>query len=204
MRMRRIMAVLIWFIVVLKLGLTSITHIHTDNEVSKDTSTVVQSESEPVIIIKDPELELNNDVDTQPLDNNFHSNMSCDWDSEDGYLLAKMAMAEAEGEDIYGKAHVMMVILNRMLDDEFADTISGVIYEKIPNSSSHQFSSIDNGRFDRVEPNDECWQALNMIMVDKWDKSQGALYFESCPNPDNWHSRNLEYLFTHGCHRFYK
>lgn len=122
---------------------------------------------------------------------------------EDRYLLAKIAMAEAEGEDIDGKAYVMMVVLNRTYDDEFPDTIHDVIYQKIPNSKYHQFSPIDNGRFDRVEPSDECWEALNMVEYG-WDKSEGALYFESCPNPDNWHSRNLQYLFIHCCHRFYK
>lgn len=132
------------------------------------------------------------------VEDNFHSKMSCDWDSHDSYLLAKIAMAEAEGEDIEGKAYVIMVVLNRMLDDRFPDTIEDVIF------APKQFSPISNGRWDRVEPNDECWEALNMIMVDKWDKSQGALYFESCPDSDNWHSRNLEYLFSHGCHRFYR
>lgn len=135
---------------------------------------------------------------SQLYETNFHSIMSCDWDADDSYLLAKIAMAEAEGEDTEGKAYVIMVVLNRMLSDEFPDTIGGVIFQ------DNQFSPVSNGRFDSVEPNDDCWDALNMIQVDKWDKSQGALYFESCESEDNWHSRNLEYLFTHGKHRFYK
>jgi N-acetylmuramoyl-L-alanine amidase len=139
-------------------------------------------------------------IDIQPSDNpqNLHSHISCDWDSEDSYLLMKIAMAEAEGEDIEGKAYVMMVVLNRVKSDEFPNTVRDVIFEK------KQFSPISNGRYDRVEPNEECYEALRMVMVDKWDKSQGALYFESNKDPDNWHSRNLEYLYTHGCHRFYK
>lgn len=135
---------------------------------------------------------------SQLYETNFHSIMSCDWDADDSYLLAKIAMAEAEGEDTEGKAYVIMVVLNRMLSDEFPDTIGGVIFQ------DNQFSPVSNGRFDSVEPNDDYWDALNMIQVDKWDKSQGALYFESCQSDDNWHSRNLEYLFTHGKHRFYK
>lgn len=159
-------------------------------------------EHEPLDVVQDTE-EVEEIIEETTVPN-FHSLMSCDWSSEESYLLAKIAMAEAEGEDIEGKAYVMMVILNRMLDDEFPDTIEGVIYEEIPGSIYHQFSPIDNGRFDSIEPNEECWEALKMIMVDKWDKSQGALYFESCSNSNNWHSRNLEYLFTHGNHRFYK
>lgn len=135
---------------------------------------------------------------SQLYETNFHSIMSCDWDADDSYLLAKIAMAEAEGEDTEGKAYVIMVVLNRMLSDEFPDTIEGVIFQ------DNQFSPVSNGRFYNIEPNDDCWDALDMIQVDKWDKSQGALYFESCESEDNWHSRNLEYLFTHGKHRFYK
>ena len=135
----------------------------------------------------------------QPVEeDNFHNDMSCDWDAEDAYLLAKIAMAEAEGEDTEGKALVIMVVLNRVQSDEFEDTIHDVIYEK------SQFSPVSNGRFDRVEPNEDCYKALEMIQLDKWDESQGALYFESEKCADNWHSRHLEYLFTHGGHRFYK
>lgn len=136
-------------------------------------------------------------TNVEPKDN-FHSRMSCDWGSEDSYLLAKIAMAEAEGEDTEGKAYVIMVVLNRMLDDDFPGTIRDVIFEE------GQFSPVEDGRFGMIEPNEECYEALQMIMVDKWDKSQGALYFESCSNSDSWHSENLEYLFTHGQHRFYK
>ncbi len=135
----------------------------------------------------------------QPVEeDNFHDDMSCDWSSDDSYLLAKIAMAEAEGEDTQGKALVIMVVLNRVLSDEFPDTIHDVIYQQ------SQFSPISNGRFNRIEPNGDCYKALDMIQLDKWDESDGALYFESEDCADNWHSRHLEYLFTHGGHRFYK
>lgn len=39
---------------------------------------------------------------------------SMDWDAEDAYMLAKIAMAEAESEDTEGKALVMLVVLNRV------------------------------------------------------------------------------------------
>ena len=122
---------------------------------------------------------------------------SRDLDADDSYLLAKIAMAEAEGEDVEGKALVILVVLNRVWTDEFPGTIHDVIYQK------NQFSPIANGRFDRVEPDDECYEALGMVMSG-WDESDGALYFESEKSADNWHSRHLEYLFTHGGHRFYK
>ena len=54
---------------------------------------------------------------------------SMDWDAEDAYMLAKIAMAEAESEDTEGKALVMLVVLNRVWSDEFPDTIAGVIFK---------------------------------------------------------------------------
>lgn len=146
---------------------------------------------------------LSSDLITKSTEIDIKNNdISHDWGSYDNYLLMKIAMAEAGGEDVEGKALVMMVVLNRVYSDSFPNTIEDVIYQS--RNGIYQFSPVGNGRFDSVEPDDECKEALNMIMIDKWDGSHGALYFESHKDADNWHSRNLEYLFTHGGHRFYK
>lgn len=121
---------------------------------------------------------------------------SRDWDADESYLLAKLAMAEAEGEDTEGKALVILVALNRVWSDEFPDSISKVIYQ------NNQFSPVSNGRFDSVEPNADCYKALEMVRIDGWDESQGALYFES-ESASTWHKDNLKFLFQHGNHIFY-
>lgn len=122
---------------------------------------------------------------------------SMDWSADDSYLLAKLAMAEAESEDTEGKALVILVVLNRVWDDDFPDSIEDVIYQK------GQFSPIANGRFDKVEPDEDCYKALEMVQIDKWDESNGATYFES-KSDSTWHSEHLEFLFQHGNHYFYK
>ena len=38
----------------------------------------------------------------------------------------------------------------------------------------------------------------------KYDYSGGATYFENCADEDNWHSRNLEFLYESEGIRFYK
>lgn len=128
---------------------------------------------------------------------------SKDWSSYDSYLLAKIAMAEAEGESLQGKTLVIMVVLNRVQSDGFPDTIEDVIYQ-CSKSGVYQFSCIGDGRWDRVEPNQECYEAVWLVQQALYDYSEGALYFESCANEDNWHSRNLEFLYQEGAHRFYK
>lgn len=115
---------------------------------------------------------------------------------KNAYLLMKIAMAEAEGEDTEGKALVMRVVLNRVKSREFPDTIKKVIYQE------RQFSPVSNGRFDRVEPDEDCQRALDMIQNERWDESRGALYFES-KSKSTWHQDNLQFLFRHGNHYFY-
>lgn len=123
---------------------------------------------------------------------------SKDWSVEDSYLLAKIAMAEAEGCNNQTKTLIILCVLNRVKSDEFPDTIHDVIFQ------TNQFSPIDNGRWDRVEPNEDCWEAVKVVMEAKYDYSGGATYFESCDDEDNWHSRNLEFLYESEGIRFYK
>lgn len=123
---------------------------------------------------------------------------SKDWSAEESYLLARIAMAEAEGCNIQTKTLIIMCVLNRVWSDEFPDTIEEVIFQE------NQFSPIDNGRWDRVEPNEDCYEAVKIVMEAKYDYSGGATYFENCADEDNWHSRNLEFLYESEGIRFYK
>ena len=123
---------------------------------------------------------------------------SKDWSAEESYLLARIAMAEAEGCNTQTKTLIIMCVLNRVQSDEFPDTIKEVIFQE------NQFSPIDNGRWDKVEPNEDCYEAVKIVMEAKYDYSGGATYFEDCSDEDNWHSRNLEFLYESQGIRFYK
>lgn len=126
---------------------------------------------------------------------------SRDWSAVDAEILLKIAMAEAEGESTEGKALVMLVVLNRVWSDGFPNSIENVVFQQ--HGDTYQFSPVaPGGRYWTTEPNEDCYQALDMISHG-WDESQGALYFEACEG-ESWHSRNLEYLFTEGGNRFYK
>lgn len=127
--------------------------------------------------------------------------ISMDFDVGEAYLLAKIAMAEAECESTEGKALVMLVVLNRVLSDEFPDTIGEVIFQH--KDESYQFTTVGSGRIYDNEPNEDCWDAIDLIQ-NGWDESEGALYFESSKSSNTWHSRNLDLLFTYGGHKFYK
>lgn len=121
-----------------------------------------------------------------------------EFDEFESYLLARIAMAEAESEDTIGKALVIRTILNRVESDiaYFPDTVSKVIF------ADDAFTSAHNGRFDKVQPKEDCFAALELVK-EGWDESQGALYFERNTTKVTWHSENLQKLFVHGNHTFY-
>ncbi len=129
---------------------------------------------------------------------------SKDWDYEDSYLLAKIAMAEAEGENIQTKTLVILTVLNRVHSDEFPDTIYDVIFQYNPESDVYQFSPVmPGGRWWTTEPNEGCLEAVKVVMEAQYDYSGGALFFESCVY-ESWHSKNLTFLYQSGKMRFYK
>lgn len=130
----------------------------------------------------------------------FSRNLS----EDDKYLLAKIAMAEAEGESLKTKIFVILTVLNRADSSNkcFPNTIKEVIFEE--NKGIYQFSPVmPGGRWWRVEPNEECWEAVNIVNGMKDDITFGALYFEACSG-ESWHSKNLEFLFKSDNTRFYK
>lgn len=113
----------------------------------------------------------------------------------DEIRLMKVAMAEAEGEGVEGKAMVMAVVYNRTQSEIFPDTIEEVLYQ------DHQFQTVKNGSYASAIPDEECEKALEAIKNGEYLDVE-ALFFDSCK--DSWASRNREYLYTIGGHKFYK
>ena len=114
---------------------------------------------------------------------------------DEAQMLMKLAMAEAESDGVVGRAMVMAVVLNRVEDDRFPDSIEGVIFQE------HQFSPVDDGRYDEAVPDVECHLALAEIERGEY-YTIDALYFENADS--SWQQENCEYLGTIGHHRFYK
>lgn len=173
----------------------SFTEVPANDDKEKIVAQVADSVEAEVIPTTTPIATVGPEEETEKVEKSKIGSM--DWDSDDAYRLAKIAMAEAESEDTEGKALVMLVVLNRVWSDEFPNTIKEVIFQE------GQFSPISNGRYDEVEPDEDCYRALQLIQLDGWDESHGATYFES-KSDSTWHSENLTFLFSHGKHYFYK
>lgn len=161
-----------------------------------------QQTAEPTVVEAQPTAAMTEPQSTQEPETTYTSAIyRYDWDGEDAEMLMKIAMAEAEGESVEGKALVMLVVLNRVWSDQFPDSIEAVIFQHYGNV--WQFSPVaEGGRYWTTEPDEECAEALALV-ESGWDESQGAFYFEST-GKDGWHSRNLEFLFEYGGHKFYR
>lgn len=76
---------------------------------------------------------------------------------EDRDLMLRCAAAEGANQGEDGMWLIMSVIMNRVADEEFPDTIREVIYQP------HQFSVVSDGRIDNVEPTEAAEMALIRI-----------------------------------------
>ena len=141
--------------------------------------------------------ESSNEIESTPEESTNIREYAIPISTEDQNKLCKLAFAEAGNQDVDGKALVMLVVLNRVESDKFPDSISEVIFAR------NQFSVTTNGMYENA-PNDDpgCLEALELVMQG-YDISQGATYFESVKSYDSWHYKNLNFLFEHGDHWFY-
>ena len=94
---------------------------------------------------------------------------SSDYSRNDLYLLAKVIHAEARGEIYTGKVAVGAVVLNRVKDSGFPNTIAGVIYQK------GAFTAVSDGQIN-LEPDESAMSAARDAM-NGWDPTYGCLYY---------------------------
>ncbi len=91
------------------------------------------------------------------------------YSSSDVYLLAKTIHAEGRGEPYTGQVAIGAVILNRVRDAAFPNTVSGVVYQK------HAFTAVTDGQIN-LTPNDTAMRAARDA-INGWDPTGGALYY---------------------------
>jgi N-acetylmuramoyl-L-alanine amidase len=89
--------------------------------------------------------------------------------NSDLYLLSCCVYGEARGESYAGKVAVAAVVLNRVKNSQFPNTISGVIYQR------GAFTCVSDGQIN-LGTNDECTRAAQDAL-NGWDPSGGALYY---------------------------
>lgn len=110
-------------------------------------------------------------------------------------LLARAVYSEARGEQYEGQVAIVAVILNRLKDNRFPNTISGIIFEP------RAFSAVDDGQFWGLTPNDTAKKAVTDA-VNGWDPTNGAVYYFNPATATNRWIWSRPLIKTIGKHRF--
>lgn len=84
-------------------------------------------------------------------------------------LIALCTEAEAGNQDLEGKRLVVDVILNRVDDPDFPNTVREVITQR------HQFETWSNGSINRVKPSESTIEAVNLELESRLNYE--ILYF---------------------------
>ncbi len=114
--------------------------------------------------------------------------------SSDIYLIARAVYGEARGEVYLGKVAVAAVILNRVDDPNFPNSISGVIYQ--PGA----FDAVSDGQIN-LAPDEECIRAARDA-YGGWDPTNGCLYYYNPTTATNKWMLSKPVLLTVGNHVF--
>ncbi len=119
--------------------------------------------------------------------------------------LLQIVEAECTGGDLLSKQYVACVVLNRVKDPVFPDTVYDVVWQR--QSGTAQFSPTQDGRMGTLTISDSTIEAVNNAITQE-DISEGALFFiareHAASRSVDWFDSELEYLFEYGGHEFYR
>ena len=119
---------------------------------------------------------------------------------DDYYTLLQIVEAEATGGDVMSKMIVAQVVLNRVQDSHFPDTIYDVVWQKA------QFQPTSDGRIYSCSITDSTVEAVDRVLQGE-DYSQGALFFFSRDDADSssasWFDSSLVKIFEYGGHEYF-
>ena len=109
-------------------------------------------------------------------------------------LLARLVSGEARGEPYIGQVAVAAVVLNRVKNAAFPNTISGVIFQ------SGAFDAVWDGQFD-MQPSDSCDRAARDAM-NGWDPTGGCVFYYNPRTATNAWILSRTVQLTIGQHAF--
>lgn len=125
-----------------------------------------------------------------------NNNTSSSTSNSDLNLLARLVYAEARGEPYSGQVAVAAVVLNRVKNSSFPNSIAGVIYQK------GAFSVVDDGQIN-LTPNQTAYSAARDA-INGWDPTYGAIYYFNPKTATNGWIWSRPVTVVIGNHRFCK
>ena len=118
--------------------------------------------------------------------------------NSDIQLIARAINGEARGEPYEGQVAIGAVILNRVKDSRFPNTVAGVIYQK------GAFTAVSDGQINQPIAQGSTVYKAAQDAKNGWDPTNGSVYYfnpQTATNKWIW-SRPL--VKTIGKHRFCK
>ena len=116
--------------------------------------------------------------------------------SSDLDLLSRLVYGEARGEPYTGQVAIGAVVLNRVRNSSFPNTIAGVIYQ------SGAFDAVSDGQIN-LTPNSTAKKAAQDAL-NGWDPTYGAIYYFNPKTATNKWIWSRPMTVTIGNHRFCK
>ena len=118
--------------------------------------------------------------------------------TSDIQLMARAINGEARGEPYEGQVAVGAVILNRVKDSRFPNSISGVIYQ------SGAFTAVSDGQINApIDEGSTVYKAAQDAM-NGWDPTGGCVYYFNPDTATNSWIWSRPHVITIGKHRFCK
>lgn len=118
--------------------------------------------------------------------------------TSDTQLLARAINGEARGEPYEGQVAVGAVILNRVKDSRFPNTIAGVVYEK------GAFTAVGDGQINVPIDEDSTVVKAATDALNGWDPTGGAVYYFNPQTATNKWIWSRPFIKQIGKHRFCK
>ena len=122
------------------------------------------------------------------------------YDEEELDWLARIISAESRGEPLLGQIAVGNVVLNRVADSRYPDTIQGVILD---DNYGIQFEPVANGTVYQ-EPTQSAVLAAKLCLEGASVVEDCLYFFAPALSPGTWIVNNCTYVTTIGCHQFYR
>ncbi|CAG9621687.1 cell wall hydrolase [Sutcliffiella rhizosphaerae] len=105
-------------------------------------------------------------------------------------VLARLVHAEAKGEPYEGKVAVATVVLNRVNNETFPESINEVIYETSP-GGVYQFSPVGNGEINKPADK-EAVKAVEEAIAFRGDGNNSLYFYNPEKTNDQWiRTRNV-------------
>lgn len=128
--------------------------------------------------------------------------------AKDKENLYRLVQSEVGYMDEKSKLYVASVVLNRVKNSSFPDTVTGVVMAHNPRTGVYQFSPVKpGGRFWKCEATKETKKAVDKVLKNG-DYSNGAIAFVAkrytTYRAAAWFDNTLHHLFHHNGQDYYR